>query len=62
MMSKMAENGRQREIQNHGFGHNLSSNTVSVTILVSIPMFLGMRNPMVPIKYAYAAGYDAVPL
>ena len=44
------QNGRHR---NHIFGHNLASSKARVTILMSIPMFLGMRNPIVPIQNVY---------
>ena len=41
------QNGRHR---NHIFGYNLGPSIARVTILMSIPMFLGTRNPIVPIK------------
>ena len=41
------QNGRH---QNHIFGYNLGPSIAKVTILMSIPMFLGTRNPIVPIK------------
>ena len=44
------QNGRHR---NHIFGHNLASSKARVTILMSIPMFLGMRNTIVSIQNVY---------
>ena len=44
------QDGRHR---NHIFDHNLGSSTARVTILMSIPMFLGIRNPIVPILNVY---------
>ena len=41
------QNGRHR---NHIFGYNLGPSIARVTIFMSIPMFLGTRNPIVPIK------------
>ena len=39
--------------KNHIFGHNLASSKARVTILMSIPMFSGMRNIIVPIQNMY---------
>ena len=43
------QNGRHR---NHIFGYNLGPSKARVTILMSIPMFLGPRNPTVPIFFS----------
>ena len=40
-------------IENQIFGHNLGSSIAGVTMLMSIPMFFGMRNPIVPIENVY---------
>ena len=47
------QNGRHRNMRNHVLGHNFSSRTARVTIFVSIPMLLGMENPMGPQKNVF---------
>ena len=47
LVSFHIQNGRHR---NHIFGYNLGPSKARVTILMSLPMFLGTRKPIVPIK------------
>ena len=49
--------GRHR---NHISGHNLGSSIARVTILMSIPMYLGMSNPTVPIKMWMSLRYIVI--
>ena len=47
------QNDRYQYIRNHVFRHNVGSIIARVTILMSIPMFLSMRNPMVHVSQTF---------
>ena len=40
-------------VKNHVFGHNWTSRADRDVFLISVPMFLGTRNPLVPTKSIY---------